>query len=392
MALSSVYEVCGQGVLYKDARFMAAFPSICRTRDGELLVVFRRAPDSRWLLNATFDAELLAKSSGRALEEELYHWDAGSHLVCLRFDQELVAQGEVCGLSVDGQSADQDASLLLLDNGDILLASFSWYAMPPAFADLVRAWGGKPYGGPKNTGCTYIPWGSYLRRTCDSGNSWDEREYLPPLPGDVDLVPGIRMSHGGGCRGQIISRGRELFLASYAQIDGVGPNHSAHLYVSSDEGKSWAYRTTIAASPEFGIYEPSLSLLADGTIVCWMRTDDSQDRIASTRSVDGGQSFGELVLHEAAGHPSHGLVLKSGQVFLCYGYRQGKMGIRARLLDCDGGNIDSAEEIILRDDGACSDLGYPWAVELDSGAIAVCYYFSGADGVRHIAYSLVCLV
>ena len=68
---------------------------------------------------------------------------------------------------------------------------------------------------------------------------------------------------------------------------------------------------------------------------------------------------------------------------------RGRWGIRARLLDCDGGNIDSAEEIILRDDGACSDLGYPWAVELDSGEIAVCYYFSGADGVRHIAYSLV---
>ena len=185
-------QVCMKSVAkvysIKMPRFMAAFPSICRTQDGELLLVFRRAPDSRWLLNATFDAEVLAESSERALDEELYHWDAGSHLACLRFDQELVSQGEVCGLPVDGQSADQDASLLLLDNGDILLASFSWYAMPPAFADLVRAWGGKPYGGPKNTGCTYIPWGSYLRRTSDSGRSWDERQYLPPLPGDVDLV------------------------------------------------------------------------------------------------------------------------------------------------------------------------------------------------------------
>src|SRR5688572_2406328 len=34
-------------VIYEDAKFYAAFPSIVRRPDGELLVAFRRAPERR---------------------------------------------------------------------------------------------------------------------------------------------------------------------------------------------------------------------------------------------------------------------------------------------------------------------------------------------------------
>lgn len=367
---------------------MAAFPSITQTGEGELLLVFRRAPDSRWLLKAKIDSDSISTEKVEALQEQLYHWDGHSQLACIKFDQELNAISDLWCMSSDGQSADQDASLLLLESGEILLASFSWYAMPPAFADLARAWGGKAYGGPKNTGCSYIPWGSYTRRSSDSGQGWSEREYLPPLPGDVDLVPGLRTSHGGGCRGQMVSQQSEILLASYAQIDELGPHHSAHLYVSSDDGKSYSHRCTIAVSSEYGLYEPSLCVLEDGTLLCWLRTSHSEDRIASVRSTDGGRSFGELELHEAVGHPCHPLVLKSGEVLLTYGYRHEGMGVRARMLDRQGRGVDSAQEIVLRSDGACTDLGYPWATELEDGRVLICYYFTGEEGVRHIAYSL----
>jgi hypothetical protein len=45
----------------------------------------------------------------------------------------------------------------------------------------------------------------------------------------------------------------------------------------------------------------------------------------------------------------------------------------------------SGPEIILRDDGLGTDLGYPWATRLPDGRVLVTYYISGADGVRHIA-------
>jgi hypothetical protein len=42
-------------------------------------------------------------------------------------------------------------------------------------------------------------------------------------------------------------------------------------------------------------------------------------------------------------------------------------------------------EIVIRDDGTGTDLGYPWATLLPDGRVLVTYYISGADGVRHIA-------
>lgn len=385
-----MYSVCGQGSLYKDPRFMAAFPSICLNAEGELVLLFRRAPDSRWLLESHYDQEKLAELTDVNLRETLYHWDPRSQLVSLRFDQDLKRVAGPQGLSIDPQAADQDASLLLLSDGTILLFSFSWYAMPPGFASLVTAWGGQAYGGPKNTGCTYIPWGSYVRRSEDGGRTWSERQYLPALEDGPDLVPGLRSSHGGGCRGQAVSRESEIIVPSYALVEKVSTRYSAHVFASSDGGQSWRYQSVMARdqSGKLGFYEPSLCLCEDGSIVAYLRTDDARDRMASTRSTDGGRSWSDFQLHEAIGHPAHALRLRDGRLLLSYGYRHTGYGVRARVLNAQGSDVDSAEEIVLRDDGLCTDLGYPWAQELDDGRVIVAYYYTEADGIRHIAYSL----
>ena len=54
-------------VIYEDAKFHAAFPSVVRRPDGELLVAFRRAPD-RQVLG----------------EKKTYHVDPNSYLVMVR--------------------------------------------------------------------------------------------------------------------------------------------------------------------------------------------------------------------------------------------------------------------------------------------------------------------
>ena len=41
--------------------------------------------------------------------------------------------------------------------------------------------------------------------------------------------------------------------------------------------------------------------------------------------------------------------------------------------------------MILRDDGGNGDLGYPWATLLSDQQALVVYYFNRADGLRHIA-------
>ena len=51
----------------------------------------------------------------------------------------------------------------------------------------------------------------------------------------------------------------------------------------------------------------------------------------------------------------------------------------------------TGEEIIIRDDAFCADIGYPCATQMPDGKILVVYYFTQSDGIRHIAGSLLTL-
>lgn len=76
--------------------------------------------------------------------------------------------------------------------------------------------------------------------------------------------------------------------------------------------------------------------------------------------------------------------LQDGRLCLTYGYRAVPFGIRARLSE-DGGKT-WGEVIHLRDDGDCSDLGYPRTLQLADGTIVTTYYFNeDKDTERYIA-------
>ena len=92
-------------------------------------------------------------------------------------------------------------------------------------------------------------------------------------------------------------------------------------------------------------------------------------------------------MHALVGHPFHPLALRDGRVLLTYGYREPPYGIRARLLSGPLADPDTADEVVIRADGPCPDIGYPWAVELDDGRVLVCYYWTDGDGIRHIVGS-----
>ena len=114
-----------------------------------------------------------------------------------------------------------------------------------------------------------------------------------------------------------------------------------------------------------------------------------EENIQRMEEEDGGKSFAKWRDAGFVGHPFHPLRLKDGRVFLVYGYRQPPFGIRARLLNPDCTDIETAPEIVLRNDGGSGDIGYPWAALLPDGNVLVAYYFNIADGTRHIAATLV---
>jgi len=371
-------RILGHQTLYRDPRFYAAFPALCTLPDGQVLVLFRRARDLRWFartLGATAAAEL----------GQVDHVDSRSHLALLRLTPDVApATAEPVCLPADPEAGDQDANLLALPDGTLVVGSFHWYPVSTAAARTLQAAGATLIGSAETTGSRFLFWGASCRRSPDGGRNWSAPTFLPPVPGAPDIIPGVRACLGGALRGRgaVLPDGT-LLQATYAH----GPGGMAsHLFRSADAGTSWTYAGRIAHDPEgrVGFVEPALLRTGAGRLIGFHRTFGLGDRLVVSVSEDEGASWTPWVVRDVVGHPFDALLLADGRALVVYGYRHPPYGIRARLFDPDRERIDEVPELILRDDGPGPDLGYPWATELADGTVLVAYYMADSDGIRHI--------
>ncbi|WP_207455228.1 sialidase family protein [Azospirillum sp. SYSU D00513] len=374
------------GTVYRDPFFYASFPSIAALPDGAALVAFRRARDHRWLRGEEY------RRTETGLKH-VDHLDSRSQIVLLRLDREGRAAGDPLTLPPDPQAADQDPSLLVLRDGRVLLTGFCWYPLPAKEGEALRALGAAVVGSPQQTGDIYLFWGAYARWSDDGGRSWSPHRFLPPLPGHGDVVPGMRRMLGGALRGRAVELPDGTILqATYTFHPGNG-RYASHLYASADRGESWEYRSLIAIDGEkmAGFCESALALAADGRLIAFHRTTGLDDRLATSVSRDGGHSWEPWRVQPVIGHPFDACPLPDGRLLVVGGYRHEPFGVRARLWDPARGEIGDAPEIILRDDAASADVGYPWAAALPDGRVMAVYYMCDADGVRHVAGTVLTL-
>ncbi len=361
-------------VLYRQPRFHAAFPSVLRFSDDRLLLAFRRARDGMWLIPED-------KREGLDPLDRVDHIDSRSHVALCELDP--TAESPVTDLTLlpmDPEAGDQDASLLLLPDDQVLLSSFSWYPLPADAAQFVP---GRRPAADDYCGTRFLFWGSHCSLRQRQADHWvyHHRYLLPDGGYGHSLSPDGSKLLVGANRGSAVSVDGEILLAVYGGVaEGVG------LFASGDLGQSWRLRGIVARDPQHRIayQEPALCADGQGGLIAFMRTAGAEGRLAIGRSVDGVH-WSEPQLHDLIGHPFHPLLLKDGRCLLSYGYRASPFGIRARLMDRPTDNPDDYPEIILRDDGSCPDLGYPCAVELADGRVLVCYYLTDAEGIRHIA-------
>lgn len=361
--------------LYREARFHAAFPSLLRFSDGHLLLAFRRARDGLWLVPPEQRAELdpLARMD---------HIDSRSHLALLELDRDGQQGGKpLTWLPMDPEAADQDPSLLWLPGDQVFLSSFSWYPLP---ADAAQVLAGRRAPGDPASSCRFLFWGSHCALRGREANAWHyHHAFIQPDAGfGRPLSPDGSKAIVGANRGRALYLNDEILLALYS-----GAGEGAALFASADLGRSWRWRGSIARDPEakLAFQEPALCEDGRGGLIAFLRTAGAEGRLASCRSSDAGETWSEPRLHGLVGHPFHPLNLSDGRLLLTYGYRQPPFGVRARLLDTPTDDPDAYPEIILRDDGLCADLGYPWAVELADGRLLVAYYLTDDQGIRHIA-------
>ncbi len=156
---------------------------------------------------------------------------------------------------------------------------------------------------------------------------------------------------------------------------------------TTDGGKSWALIAVIGPEPKGIAIMPSTIRLGPDRLLTTIRmhagTGEPRRRwIDAWASDDDGKTWTFLdrpVPDTGEGNPPHLILLSDGRGCLTYGYRAKPFGIMARLTD-DGGKT-WGPELIIRDDGAGRDIGYPRTVQRRDGKIVTLYYFFDAGDV-----------
>ncbi len=171
-----------------------------------------------------------------------------------------------------------------------------------------------------------------------------------------------------------------IFLTAAKEDGGEGWPLAAQ---TRDGGKSWQFQSWIGPQPGPGGYAimPSTVRLSETQWLTYIRRRGVEAGvkrwwIEPYRSLDAGSTWAieKDNAIDNAGNPAHLIKLRDGRLALSYGYRHPPYGVRARLSG-DGGKTWTAD-IILRDDGAVWDLGYPRTVQRADGKLVTVYYFN----------------
>ena len=146
---------------------------------------------------------------------------------------------------------------------------------------------------------------------------------------------------------------------------------------TSDGGTSFQFQSWIGPELKGWTIMPASVMLPNGRLLAALRCDTKDHRFIDVyASNDLGRSWEHLSRPDDThgANPPAMIRLDDGRICLTYGRRKEPFGIRARTSDDDGESW--ADEIVLRDDGGCGDLGYTRTVQRADGKIVTVYYFN----------------
>ena len=168
-------------------------------------------------------------------------------------------------------------------------------------------------------------------RTVDGGRTFGFLSWIGPEPEGFDIMPAsVRLSRSRILAAVRSREGRQAFGTAENWID---------LYASDDNGATWQYLNRPVARTGWGGNPPTLMALLDGRLCMTYGYRDAPFRMCARLSEDAGTTWGD--------------------------------------------------EIVLRDNGGCHDIGYPRTVQRPDGTVVTAYYFTDApDGERYIAATL----
>jgi len=356
------WRVVEHFTICREKGWCSEHPCVVRTPGGELLALWHRWPDPGYKHHAHPLSDLRASRSG----DEGKTW------------------GPPLFVSHDPRGGIKDFGAHTLPDGSIFL-----------HASTTELVGKDP---KRKSEWTCLSMGKPLWiRSRDDGRTWSEIKRFPPIPDALNEHPA---AHAGCCRSQLVvtSDGRLLIPSKATDKPDGAPPYFGMLRVSRDMGETWEYGGRIAEDPVAHFSEPAAYLTPKGRILVLFRCHPTRQtksgspdlRPALVYSDDGGKTWSKWRQTNVRGCPAHMLGLRDGRIFLTVGNRwTGRFGCSARVLDPEASDMDTAEEVVVRSDSLTTDCGYPWAVELENGAVLVVYYHTHADGVAGIEGTIV---
>ena len=290
-------------IVYKDCAAYSCFPAITQRKNGELLVVFRRA--------GGFSVEVL--KSGR-----WDHVDKASRVALVRSLDGGLTWGKPAILDpVDPECGEQDPSISALRDGTLMINYFRWRVVPAAEKGRL----GYPTRQQKD-GSWADPEGPFVVRSSDGGATWEKKphEAFPPpvrCAGVSDAV--LELADG------------TLLMPIYDWADGntTGACRS-HVIRSTDGGATWGEPSLIARDPDekISFEEPALAHTPDGRLLAMLRApvERAASYLYQAFSDDGGRTWIDVQRTPMWGHPAHVLTLADGRMLCTYGYRREPFG------------------------------------------------------------------
>ena len=354
MIIKSV-EPWYSSVLYDAPGKFGGWPSIAKTADGELLVVFS---GDRKLHVDPYGKTLLVRSG-----------DAGK-------------SWSQPGIINDSPLDDRDPGIVVCPDGTWLVSLFTsrffadWKdAVEYCGAAEVATW--QPYVDRLTPVLCGRYLGNFTLLSQDRGTSWSS---LRPAP--------VHGPHGP----VVGPDGELLYLGSSAA---GGTEQKIACFASHDLGENWCLRGFLSGAdilPGIHLCEPHLVVLPGGSLLGQMRVnaaDIEQRQLMQSISEDGGYSWGPVTSTGLWGLPPHLLWHSSGVLLSSYGHRRQPFGQRIAVSRDLGmswrevlllpalayGAVTRAEDVgdIYYQ---IPDLGYPATVELDDGSLYTVWYQS----------------